>query len=136
MAITRSADMWLVAYALARCGEGAHPPAWLDTKSWKEAYGQFWPALGDGRTRDSFARSLKNARDTLDPYVERPARIGWRAPDHSVAPPRPRVVQVLESWAAQSNEGLCDAVLAIRDGIAAPTPRLPIHLLTDRTEVE
>ncbi len=115
MAIRRSDEMWLVAYAMARCGDENGPPAWLGADTWGAAYDQFYPSLGDGREPATFAHSLKNARDTFDPYVDQPARVGWRAPDHSVPTPRPVVQAILQTWKARTDEALRAQILAIRD---------------------
>ena len=134
MAIRRSDEMWLAAYAMARCGDDGAPPAWLGTASWNEAYDQFYPRLNDGRTRDSFAHSLKNARDTFDPYVDHPVRTGWRASDHSIPPPRPAVQKILDTWKGQPDEALRDAVLALRNSDAGFSPLTDANahqLLTD-----
>ena len=137
MAIRRSDDMWLVAYAMARCGDDRAPPPWLGATAWNGAYDQFYPSLGDGRSRDSFAHSLKNARDTFDPYVDRPVRTGWRAADHSVPPPRPIVRKVLDVWAERPDEALRDAVLTIRGRPLSSRPAgAAIRLLTDAAAIE
>src|SRR3954453_10446434 len=84
MAISRSPEMWLVAYYLARFGEPGgragkpDPPAELKVDAWADAYVLFWAALGPGRSERTFANSLKNARDTFDSHLNA-GRIGWRA---------------------------------------------------------
>ena len=137
MAIRRSDEMWLVAYAMARCGDSQGPPPWLGASSWGAVYDQFYPSLGDGRQPSTFAHSLKNARDTFDPYVDRPARVGWRAPDHSVPPPMAIIQTILQAWGDRPDEALKVAVLAIRDGShSSPLEIAPLVLLTSSAELE
>lgn len=122
MPVRRSSDMQLVAYALARCGApnpkgGASlPPVWLGVSGWGQAYDLFHEALADGRPGKSFANSLKNARDAFDAHVPS-GRVGWV--DHSNGVPYRQdtmVGTILAQWGPQSDEELCNAVLAILDG--------------------
>ena len=73
--------MVLVGYFLARCGRRGDsetlPPAQLDTDHWSRAYTAFFAALSGGRTLQTFANSLKNARDLFDARVDS-GRVGWR----------------------------------------------------------
>ncbi len=77
----RSFEMLVASYYLARCGElvpggPSGPPSRLGVASWKEAYGVFYEAMGDGRTPAQFRNSMKNARDTFDTLFDN-GRIGW-----------------------------------------------------------
>ena len=83
MATKRSQGIWLVGYFLAKYGSPGGrsgkpaPPAELEAATWNETYALFWPALGDGRSEETFANSLKNARDTFDSHLNI-GRVGWR----------------------------------------------------------
>lgn len=131
--VKRAPDMQLVAYALARCGDregGAdRPPAWLDVDSWREAYARFFDVLGDGRTLESFANSLKNARDTFDAHVDS-RRIGWIDRDPARARgPDTMVGRMLRQWGPRSDAELRAAVLAVLarqpTPLAVETPATP-----------
>lgn len=121
--------MWVVAYALARCGRhdelggAAMPPAWLGNVGWGNAYGKFYNVLGDGRSDKSFANSLKNARDIFDAHVES-GRVGWvdHGADHKAYPPTGIVKRILDEWSERSDEELQAVALAILAGeTSAPT---------------
>lgn len=122
--VKRAPDMQLVAYALARCGDregGAdRPPAWLEVDSWREAYARFFDVLGDGRTLESFANSLKNARDAFDAHVDS-RRIGWIDRDPARARGADTMVgRMLREWRPRSDAELQAAVLAVL--ARGPTP--------------
>lgn len=128
--VKRAPDMQLVAYALARCGDRAggadRPPAWLEVDSWREAYGRFFEVLGDGRTLDSFANSLKNARDAFDAHVDS-GRIGWvgRDPERARGP-NTMVGRMLREWGPRSDAELQAAVLAVlARGVPPPAVEPP-----------
>jgi hypothetical protein len=87
VAVRRSSQMWLAAYYLARFGRpGQLPPETLKTDSWSEAYDLFFESLADGRDRQAFRNSLKNARDVFDAHVGT-ERVGWRDTTKTDRPP-------------------------------------------------
>ena len=107
MKVPRSEDMQLVGYVLARCGtrhgngSPAGPPPWLGTLTWRETYDLFHEALGDGRTPDSFANSLKNTRDAFDAHLPS-GRVGWLSPDRHGPREEVMVGRVLTKWGPQN----------------------------------
>ncbi len=117
-AVPRTPDMYLVAYALARLGrpradgQRDDPPTWLGASEWGDTYQLFFPALGQGRSERSFRNSLKNARDSFDPYVASNRR-GWLQKDGTPAPPTGMVQRILEQWQSRSDEDLRAAVMAV-----------------------
>jgi hypothetical protein len=116
--VPRTPDMYLVAYGLARLGQPQvdgrrdAPPAWLGASEWGDTYRLFFPVLGQGRAERSFANSLKNARDSFDPYVASNRR-GWLQKDGTPAPPTGMVQRILEQWRSRSDEDLQAAVMAV-----------------------
>ncbi|CAN1560852.1 hypothetical protein MCEMIH15_02642 [Caulobacteraceae bacterium] len=88
------------------------PPAWLGVSGWGDAYRLFFPALGHGRTELSFSNSLKNVRDSFDPYVASNRR-GWLEKNGTPAPPKGKVEQILEKWQSRPDEDLQAAVMAV-----------------------
>jgi hypothetical protein len=46
----------------------------------------FFPALGEGRTIESFSNSLKNSRDSFDSWLRKSGRVGWRDEDSHSEP--------------------------------------------------
>lgn len=120
MRISRSKEMQFIAYALSKYGNRtdesrpALPPAWLNTKVWKEAYELFFDALGDGRTIDTFRTSLKNARDAFDGYMDS-GRAGWVDYSAGGRPYRQEgmVKETLEQWDDQDEEAVKEVVLEI-----------------------
>lgn len=130
MAQARSPEMQTVAYSLARCGarnpKGGDdlPPEWLGVSSWKEAYRAFFESLGDGRTEQTFANSLKNARDAFDAHLPS-RRVGWIAKKPGQKPYRQdqMVKKVLDLWGSRTDEELRDEVLKIlADGAPLEMP--------------
>jgi predicted HNH restriction endonuclease len=115
MKVPRSEDMQLVGYVLARCGirhedgRPAGPPPWLGTATWRETYDLFLDAIGDGRTADSFANSLKNTRDAFDAHVPS-GRVGWLSPDNDGPKEEVMVGRILAKWGSKSDEELREAV--------------------------
>ncbi len=114
-AISRSPEMWLVAYYLARFGRpGQLPPASLQTDSWAEAYDLFFPALGDGREAAAFRNSLKNARDAFDAHVGT-ERVGWRDAKKAERPPGTlgaEATRILDQYRESSHEDVWQAIHA------------------------
>jgi HNH endonuclease len=89
------------------------PPFELDVVTWDQAYALFWSALGDGRSEETFANSLKNARDNYDSHIES-GRIGWMASRQGEARnPQPlsqEELRVVSFWEARPRGALWRAV--------------------------
>ena len=49
-------------------------------KSWVKAYDLFYPALGDGKSKEQFRNSLNNYRDFFDSFFPENNRQGWKEP--------------------------------------------------------
>ena len=115
--ITRSPEMVLAAYALARLGHRAEgqrdaPPTFLETPNWRQAYELFYPHFHDGRELRSFQNSLKAARDAFDAHLKS-SRRGWRMKDGNPSEPQGLFAATLNAWKDRSDEELRDAVLHI-----------------------
>lgn len=113
--IPRSDEMYLVGYALSRATTGdGRPPDWVGVKSWGDAYDLFFEALGGGRSRKSFANSLKNVRDSYDGFFPN-ARIGWRAASKEDRPPSAnrKAIETMAAWDGLSDAVVRDAVLGL-----------------------
>ena len=113
--------MLVFGYYLARCGEPAPngkcgPPSVLAANTWKEAYNYFFEAVGDGRTREQFQRSLKSARDTYDPLFDN-GRVGWIDKFGVLRRQSPKFKKVIDEWQDRSDEELKTFVLALRAGL-------------------
>lgn len=83
MMVTRSKEIWLVAFFLSKFGNSSKnmntlPPIELGVSNWNVAYRMFYDSLNQGRSRLSFEHSLKNARDSYDSIIGTSSRIGWR----------------------------------------------------------
>jgi hypothetical protein len=121
MKVPRSEEMQLVGYVLARCGtrhddgSPAGPPPWLGTSTWRETYDLFFDLLGDGRTPESFANSLKNTRDAFDAHVSS-GRVGWLSPDRQMPREEVMVGRILAKWGSKSDQELREALQTILDG--------------------
>ena len=117
MRIRRSAEMWLVAYFLSRCGQ-EHvsrrtpiPPRQLQVGSWEEAYALFYLRLNGGRSFSAFYNSMKNTRDMFDGHLNS-GRVGWRK-DSVEREPQPlnRAAQdVMDKWQGQADDALWNVV--------------------------
>lgn len=80
---TRSKELWLIGYFLARFGNAIvsqkkTPPIEFNNMTWKEVYKSFYDKLGARRSVKSFENSLKNCRDTFDGHFGNSRRTGWR----------------------------------------------------------
>jgi hypothetical protein len=136
--------MWLAGYVLARCGRGDSPPDWLGARSWKGAYQLFYDVLAQGRSPRTFANSLKNCRDTFDPFVGSQARTGWRDARHEPPAQLPsQAASILRLWKDRSEPELQAAVQPLLNG-AVPgsegrdpgsAPRGRVTLLTDEKAI-
>jgi predicted HNH restriction endonuclease len=126
MAVRRSEKMWLVAYALSRCGaksasgKPAAPPSWLKVRSWSEAYAAFYPVLHEGRTERAFSNSLKNARDSFDAHLNN-GRVGWVS---KIGLPHRQdgiVRRILSEWSGKGDDELRQAIEDILQGDTRPS---------------
>ena len=86
-------EFGLVAYFLSRYGTSdidgnMNPPEILGTSTWIGSYALFYDALGQGRDRERFYHSLKNARDRFDAHIPGSGRIGWRGTGPNRTPAR------------------------------------------------
>jgi len=89
----RSEDLVTVGYYLSRMSwvneAGVScPPRALKVEKWREAYDLFFDAVSDGRDLKPFERTLRNTRDSFDPFHEN-GRTGWvptaKRADHLMA---------------------------------------------------
>lgn len=113
--IERSMELLLVGYFLARCGPN-EPPSQLGVHGWGQAYDVFFQALAGGRTRVSFARSMRNTRDDYD-QMFRGTRVGWPVSKLSESQ-----LAICRRWEHESTEALWEAV-RIHADIASPGAR-------------
>lgn len=70
-----------IGYYLAREGQEMLPPR-LKAATWKEGYGRFFDAIGNGQEFGRFCNSIKGIRDSLDGHFPN-GRVGYRRPDGS-----------------------------------------------------
>jgi len=125
MAVPRDYNFWLVALFLSRCGfmpggsGTALPPEQLGVGTWKEAYDFFYSAVGQGRSRQSFRRSLKNARDALDGHLALSGRVGWRESGEQRPPQLLSGIAagVMTDWSTRSDEELFHQMSGLEDTI-------------------
>ena len=113
---SRSLDMYLVGYFLSRCGEPREskpslPPNRLRVKTWKDAYAMFHSKLGDGRSPETFANSLRAVRDGFDTWTRPSGREGWvdASGRHLGQPYGPHSI-VIQTWGQRTDSELWDAV--------------------------
>lgn len=132
--ITRSFSMLIVAYYLSRCGQQvagkpAAPPRSLGATTWKEAYGLFFDAMGDGRTLTQFQNSIKNARDAFD-ILFKNGRIGWIDKSGRQLTLSARLRRIHEEWKDRQDQKLEEFVIDLQ----SPTQVAAINPIRTRTE--
>ncbi len=112
----RSDSLWLAAYFLSRrtvrpaSGGRTKPPSVLGCVKWADAYDRFYDACGQGRTRQQFRNTLKNARDLFDSHLPS-GRIGWLNKDGSPGNLTSIASEIWERWSDRSVEQLDEAAL-------------------------
>ena len=142
MAVRRSEEMQLVAYALSRCsaegkdGKFTKPPEWLRTQTWAETYAMFFPKLGDGRTLKSFANSLKNARDAFDAHLPS-SRVGWVDRYGDAHREDVMVGRIMSRWHDRSSDEVQAAIFQIlgRASGSRNSPPPPVNVGPDWSSI-
>jgi hypothetical protein len=82
----------------------------LGCVKWADAYDRFYDACGQGRTRQQFRNTLKNARDLFDSHLPS-GRIGWLNKDGSPGNLTSIAAEIWERWSHRSVEQLDEAAL-------------------------
>jgi hypothetical protein len=121
MPVRRSAEVVTTALFLSRFSERSEggrslPPRELRASDWNRAYDLFYQVLADGRSRATFANTLKNSRDVFDAHVPDSSRVGWRASEVG-RPPEPLSRPFAEIWNRWRNTPRTEFFEAIRQWI-------------------
>lgn len=119
----RSQGMRIAAYYLARHTTSGNPPEVLGVTSWRAAYELFYPFVGDGRTFETFYRSINAARHALNAHFDNGGAI-WRDANGIMPGVRGDYLKLVEEWDGRSDDEL-DAYMAATFPSMRLIPRRP-----------
>jgi len=100
----------VVAYYLSRftlaseSGRSSKPPKSLGVSKWDDAFMLFFPRLRNGRSASQYRNSLKNRRETVDPFFPG-NRVGW----YQKAPPA-NVQLVIDTLSDKTEEEILSMI--------------------------